>query len=57
MSPDPGPVFHKLFSPDLVSSEISDLLLFVSYFASLSKGMKFGVYFFNVSCVNEQFLV
>jgi len=28
--------------------EISDLLLFVSYFASQSEGMKFGDYFFNV---------
>jgi len=35
-----------------VSSEISDLLLFVSYFASQSKGMKFGDYFFDVCCVN-----
>jgi len=29
-----------------MSSEISDLLLFVSYFASQSKGIKFGDYFF-----------
>jgi len=29
-----------------VSSEISDLLFFVSYFASQSKGIKFGDYFF-----------
>jgi len=32
--------------------EISDLLLFVSYSASLSKGIKFGDYFFDVCCVN-----
>ena len=32
--------------------EISDLLFFVSYFASQSKGMKFGDYFFDVCCVN-----
>jgi len=35
-----------------VSSEISELLLFFSYFASESKGMKFGNYFFDVCCVN-----
>jgi len=35
-----------------VSSEISDLLFFVSYFASQSKGIKFGDYFFDVRCVN-----
>jgi len=28
-----------------------DLLLFVSYFASQSKGITFGDYFFHVSCV------
>jgi len=32
--------------------EISDLLFFVSYFASQSKGMKFGDYFFDMCCVN-----
>jgi len=32
--------------------EISDLLLFVSYFASQSKGIKFDDYFFDVCCVN-----
>ena len=31
--------------------EISDLLLLVSYFASQSKGIRFGVYFFDVCCV------
>jgi len=35
-----------------VSSEISDLFLFVSYFASQSKGIKFGDYFFDVCYVN-----
>jgi len=40
-----------------VSSEISDLLLFVIYFASESKGIKFGAYFFDVCCVNYHFLV
>jgi len=44
-----------IFEP--VSSEISDLLLFVSYFASQSKGMKFGYYFFDVYCVNQNFLI
>ena len=28
--------------------EISDLILFVGYFVSQSKGIKFGVYFFDV---------
>jgi len=42
----------KTFSVNAVSSEISDLLLFVSYFSSLSKGIKFGDYFFDVCCVN-----
>jgi len=32
--------------------EISDLLLFLSYFASLNKGIKFGNYFSDVCCVN-----
>jgi len=35
-----------------VSSEIPDLLFFVSYFASQSKGIKFVNYFFDVCCVN-----
>jgi len=39
-----------------VSSEIADLLLFVSYFASQSKGIKFGDYFFDVYCVNSEVL-
>jgi len=32
-------------------------LLFVSYFASQRKGTKFGDYFFDVCCVNKNFLV
>ena len=40
------------FPLEPVSSEISGLLLFVSYFASQSKGIKFGKYFFDVCCVN-----
>ena len=39
-----------------VSSEIADLLLFVSYFASQSKGIKFGDNFFDVYCVNSEVL-
>ena len=35
-----------------LSSEISDLLLFVSYFASRSEEIKFGNYFFDVCCGN-----
>jgi len=35
--------------------EISDLLLFFSYFASESKRTKFGNYFFDISCVNKTF--
>jgi len=41
---------HFKFFP--VSSEISDLYLFVSYFASQNKEIKFGNYFFDVCCVN-----
>jgi len=40
-----------------VSSEISDLLLFVSYFASQNMKIKFENYFFDVCCVNEDILV
>jgi len=40
----------------MVASEISDLLLFVNYFASQSKGIKFGVCFFDVCCVNYNVL-
>jgi len=32
--------------------EISDLSLFVSYFASQSKGMKFGNNFVDLCCIN-----
>jgi len=32
--------------------EISDLLLFVSHFASQGKVIKFGDYLFDVCCVN-----
>ena len=35
-----------------VSREISGLLLFVGYFASLNKGIKFGNDFSAVCCVN-----
>jgi len=34
-----------------VSSDISDLLLFFSYFASQNKETKSGNYFFDVCCV------
>jgi len=44
-------------APAPVSNEISDLLFVVSYFASLSEGIKFGDYFFDVCCVNYNFLV
>jgi len=43
---------------DPVSGEISDLcenfdlILFVSYFASLNKGIKFDDYFFDECCVS-----
>jgi len=40
-----------------VSSEFSDLLLFVSYFTPQNKEIKFGNYFFDVCCVNQNFLV
>ena len=39
-------------SPAPVSSEISDLLLFLSYFASQNKEIKSGNYFLDVCCVN-----
>jgi len=42
--PAPPPVSNEI--SDLC--EISDLLLFVSYFASQSKIIKFGDYFFDV---------
>jgi len=37
--------------------EISDLILFVSHFASQNKGIKFGNYFFDVCCANWNVLV
>jgi len=37
---------------DPVASEISDLLLFIIYFALQSRVIKFGDYFFDVRCVN-----
>jgi len=37
--------------------EISDLLLFLSYFASQNKEIKPGNYFFDVCCVNLSILV
>jgi len=61
ISPDRWP---DCFEPDVykktfpVSSEISDLceisdlLFFISYFASQSKGIKFSDYFFDVCCAN-----
>jgi len=40
-----------------VSSEISDLLLFFSYFASQNKEKTFANSFFDVCCVNENILI
>jgi len=37
--------------------EISDLLLFLSYFTSQNKEIKFGNYFFYIYCVNSNILV
>jgi len=39
------------FLLDPVSSEISDLILFFSYFASQNKEIMLGNYFFDVRCV------
>jgi len=56
MTQDTG--FHKFLTPVPVSSEISDLceisdlLLFFSYFASQNKEIKSDNYFFDVCCVN-----
>jgi len=44
--------FERLPDLDPVSSEISDLLLFFSYFSSQNKELKSGNYFFDVCCVN-----
>jgi len=43
---------HMSIPTDPVSSEISDLLLFFSYFASQNKEIKSGNYLFHVRCVN-----
>jgi len=54
---DSAPV-PKFLNPDPLSSEISDLceipdlLLFVNYFASQNKKIKFGNYLFDVCFVN-----
>jgi len=51
-----GPIWLCAFGPVLSEisdlCEISDLLLFVSYFASQSKGIQLGDYFLDVCCVN-----
>jgi len=39
-------------TPDPVSNEIFDLLLFVRYFSSQNKWRKFGDHCFDVCCVN-----
>ena len=40
-----------------VSSEISDLSLFFSYFISQNNEIKSGSWFFDVCCINENILV
>ena len=58
LSPYPDRVKPLLKMPTLVSSEIyelcelSVLLMFMSCFASQSKRVKFGAYFFDVCCAN-----
>ena len=53
-----NPSGFSVFLADPVSSEISDLceisdlLLFFSYFASQNKEIKSGNYFFDVCCAN-----
>jgi len=49
--------FEKLSDPDPVSREISDLILFFSYFASQSKGIQSGNFVFDVCCVNYNIFV
>ena len=39
---NPDPDLHKFLTPVPVSSEISDLLLFISYFAVQNKEIKSG---------------
>ena len=57
--PAPGLIYFKFKNPTPVqtpvSSGTSELLSLVSCFASHSKGIKFGDYFFDVCCVNEIF--
>jgi len=48
---------EAIFTTGPVSSEISDLLLFVSYFTSQSEGIKFGDYFFDVCCVSQNVVI
>jgi len=50
ISLDTGPESKFCDKTDQKSSEISDLLLFVSYFASQTKRIKFADYFFDVWC-------
>jgi len=45
-------IFTKRVWQSYFWCQIFDLLLFVAYFASLNKGIKFGDYFFVVCCVN-----
>jgi len=53
ISEKPGPVSSEI--SDLC--EISHLFLFVSYFSSQSEEIKFGNYFFDVCCGNQNILV
>ena len=47
-----GLPYCRIYRQIPVSSEISDLFLFCSYFASLNKEIKSGIYIFDVCCVN-----
>jgi len=47
-----GPRSKIFEKPGPMSSEISDLLLLVSYFAYQNKEIMFGNYFVDVCCVN-----
>ena len=49
---DSGGSLHFRLEQEPVSSEISDLLLFFSYFASKNREIKSGYKFFDVCCVN-----
>jgi len=44
--------WHPVSSENFDLCEIFDLLLFVSHFASQSKGIRLGDYFFDVCCIN-----